>query len=357
MGKIKLHHIALLAAPLALTACELAPKTTEQDGYRGTGMNAVYVSDSRMPGDVPPPPYELVVAEDGPRPSEVYENVQVLGNLSADEFNYLMAAITEWVAPEQGCNYCHNPANMASDELYTKGVARSMLLMTQDVNQNWQSHVAATGVTCWTCHRGNNIPQEVWTLPEPENAGSIANNRRGQNTPIAANGYSSLPYGAVARYLLDGSSAEGIRVASTGMHPGDNATTTMESEATYSLMMHMSQSLGVNCTFCHNTQSFSSWSNSTPQRTTAWHGIRMAGSINETYITPLTDVFPANRLGPMGDPYKVNCTTCHQGLNRPMGGARMVADYPGLQRLLISNDASDAVEVEAVPATEMTDTN
>ena len=113
----------------------------------------------------------------------------------------------------------------------------------------------------------------------------------------------------------------------------------------------------MNCTFCHNTQSFGSWSNSTPQRTTAWHGIRMAGSINETYITPLTDVFPENRLGPMGDPYKVNCTTCHQGLNRPMGGARMVADYPGLQRLLISNESMEATAVEPVPATEMTDTN
>lgn len=357
MGKIKLHHIALLAAPLALTACELAPKTSEQNGYRGTGGNQIYVTDARMADDVPPPPYELVVSEDGPLASEVYENVQVLGNLSADEFNYLMAAITEWVSPEEGCNYCHNPANMASDEIYTKGVARSMLLMTQDVNENWQDHVAGTGVTCWTCHRGNNIPEEVWTLPEAEGS-TIANNRNGQNTPVAMNGYSSLPYGAVARYLLDTNSSEGIRVGNQRIHPNEESTrSTMDTEATYSLMMHMSNSLGVNCTYCHNTQNFADWSNSTPQRETAWYGIRMVGHINELYVTPLTGVFPDNRLGPMGDPYKVNCTTCHQGLNLPMGGARMVEDYPGLQRLLISNAPMEAIEVEPVPATEMTDTN
>ena len=43
-------------------------------------------------------------------PSHAYQNVQVLGDLSTDQFNHLMASITQWVAPPaQGCNYCHNP--------------------------------------------------------------------------------------------------------------------------------------------------------------------------------------------------------------------------------------------------------
>ncbi|WP_312858721.1 photosynthetic reaction center cytochrome c subunit family protein [Rhizobium sp. G21] len=35
----------------------------------------------------------------------MYENVQVLKDLSDDQFNQFMASITEWVAPEAGCNY------------------------------------------------------------------------------------------------------------------------------------------------------------------------------------------------------------------------------------------------------------
>ena len=60
-------------------------------------------------------------------------------------------------------------------------------------------------------------------------------------------------------------------------------------ETTYSLMMHMSKALGVNCTFCHNTRSIASWPASTPQRVTAWYGIRMVRDLNTAYreLAPL----------------------------------------------------------------------
>jgi photosynthetic reaction center cytochrome c subunit len=44
----------------------------------------------------------------------------------------------------------------------------------------------------------------------------------------------------------------------------------------------------------------------------------------------LTGVFPAYRKGPMGDPFKVSCATCHQGKNKPMGGYPMAKDYHAL---------------------------
>jgi photosynthetic reaction center cytochrome c subunit len=92
----------------------------------------------------------------------------------------------------------------------------------------------------------------------------------------------------------------------------------------------MSTALGVNCTFCHNSRSFSSWETSPPQRLTAWHGIRMVRNINNEYIEALRPVFPPNRLGPMGDTLKVNCATCHQGVFQPLYGAEMLKDYPEL---------------------------
>ena len=44
----------------------------------------------------------------------------------------------------------------------------------------------------------------------------------------------------------------------------------------------------------------------------------MVRDLNKDYLEPLTDVFPANRLGPTGDVAKVNCATCHQGVDKPL---------------------------------------
>ena len=109
-----------------------------------------------------------------------------------------------------------------------------------------------------------------------------------------------------------------------------NRKSTKQTEWTYALMMHMSQSLGVNCTFCHNTRAFSDWADATPQRVTAWHGIQMVRDLNASYLVPLGVQYPESRLGPQGDPPKVNCGTCHQGAYKPLYGASMLTDYPAL---------------------------
>ena len=127
----------------------------------------------------------------------------MLARLSKDRFDHLMAEINQWVAPpEQGCNYCHNPENMASDEKYTKVVARRMLQMTRTINSRWSSHVKQTGVTCYTCHRGNAVPEYKWALAEgTPDPSSIRGNRHGQNAPDANVGYASLPSDPFAAYF------------------------------------------------------------------------------------------------------------------------------------------------------------
>ncbi len=70
-----------------------------------------------------------------------------------------------------------------------------------------------------------------------------------------------------------------------------------------------------------------------PKKVTAWHGIRMERDINNTYVVPLTDAFPKDRLGPQGDIGKAYCATCHQGQNKPLGGKEMAKLYEGLQAL------------------------
>ena len=319
---------AILAILLAggLAGCE---DTTDsiQSGPRGTGM-VQFTSPSQtaaLTAANAVPEAQPEAAQDGPRASEVYENVQVLGHLSEEEFLRTMNAITEWVAPVEGCGYCHNLENLADDSVYTKGVARRMFQMTWTINDGWQPHVQQTGVTCYTCHRGNPVPTNVWYQnPGPLEAQGMAATGTGQNKGDPSIGLTSMPFDPYTTLL--GNPAE-IKVSSTTRLPSGTNRTTQQTEKTYSLMIHMSEGLGVNCTFCHNTQNFSSWDLSTPKRVTAWHGIRMASEVNATYIAPLAEVFPANRKGPLGDPYKVNCATCHQGASKPLLGVSMLKDY------------------------------
>lgn len=325
---------AAIAVALSLTllaGCERPPVNTVQRGYRGTGMELVYNPRTlATQAELNTAPEALPEASaDGPKAKDIYQNVKVLGNLSVGQFARTMSMMTASVAPEQGCVHCHNAANFADDSLYTKIVARRMLQMTQTVNADWKAHVGTTGVSCYTCHRGNNVPKEVWFQPlQPKGANDFAGNRAGQNAPSASVGLTSLPQDPFTPFLLG---ADPIRVQGHEALADGNRQSIKQTEWTYGLMIHMSKSLGVNCAQCHNTRSFSSWAESSPPRVTAWHGIRMARSLNNEFMVPLTNVFPAARLGPGGDVAKLNCATCHQGADKPLYGASIVSAYPELQ--------------------------
>jgi photosynthetic reaction center cytochrome c subunit len=330
LAAVLLPKVLLIGAAVVLGGCERPPPDTVQRGFRGTGM--VQVHNPRIAAQVaarnqapaPLPPAEA----GGQKASEVYKNVQVLGDLSVAEFTRTMIAISNWVSPKEQCAYCHAGADFASDDLYTKIVARRMLEMTRHINTDWKNHVAETGVTCYTCHRGQHVPANVWfTLPEPRAVKGMAGNHAGQNTPAYSVGVSSLPFDPFTPFLLE---KNGIRVASEQALPSDNRHSIQQTEWTYGLMMHFSDSLGVNCTYCHNSRSFSPWDQSTPQRNTAWYGIRMVRDLNTAYLEPLKPQYPAARLGPLGDAPKANCSTCHQGVHKPLYGVSMLKDHPEL---------------------------
>ena len=323
-----------VTAALLLSACERLPMTTQQQGYRGTGMEQV--TNPRIlaanAGNHTAPDSLPAASPDGPKAKDVYQNVKVLGDLSVGEFTRHMVSITQWVSPEQGCAYCHNVQNFADDGKYTKIVARRMIQMTQNINVNWQKHVGNTGVTCYTCHRGNPNPKEVWQTALASNKIFMGNNN-GQNKPSPSVGLASLPYDPFTPYLLK---ANDIRVNGTQALPYGNKQHTQNAEGTYALMMHFSGGLGVNCTYCHNAQNFAGWENNPPQKMTAWYGIRMVRDINNEYITPLTSTFPVSQLGPAGDLAKVNCATCHQGANKPLNGKSMLGAHPELAKLAVA---------------------
>jgi photosynthetic reaction center cytochrome c subunit len=320
-----------LSATVLTTACERPPPESIQRGFRGVAMEENFnprILEKQWAVNQAPQATPAAT-EGGPAASKVYKNVQVLGDLSAGELTRLMVAITNWVSPQQGCTYCHAAGeDMSSDSLYTKVVARRMLQMTRTINRDWKSHVADTGVTCYTCHRGQPVPANIWFQnPGPPTASGWAGNRAGQNYPAPAAALASLPFDPFTPFLEEKNE---IRVIPTTALPEGNRQSIKQTEWTYGLMMHFSQALGVNCTYCHNSRSFFEWDGSTPQRSTAWYGIRMVRAVNGKYLEPLRDQYPRPRLGPLGDAPKANCATCHQGVYKPLFGAAMLKDYPGL---------------------------
>ncbi len=302
-----------------------------QRGYRGTAMVEVYNPASLaalQTSNKVPPPTDRPDAS-GQTAGQTFENVQVLKDVDSSEFVRLMTDITTWVAPTQGCAYCHADGEpLSSDKLYTKVVARRMLQMTRHINGDWHNHVADTGVTCYTCHRGQPVPSNIWFKNGgPPTAPGSDGDRADQNWPIAAVGRTSLPFDPFTAFL---NHDDDVRVVSTTALPEGDRHSIKQTEWTYALMMNISQSLGVNCTFCHNSRSFAAWDQSTPAREIAYYGIRMVRDVNINFLDGLASTFPHDRLGPLGDGPKVNCATCHQGVYKPLFGADMLKDYPEL---------------------------
>jgi photosynthetic reaction center cytochrome c subunit len=175
------------------------------------------------------------------------------------------------------------------------------------------------------------VPSQIWfENPGAPHALGFAATNDGMGHPGKVNGTTGLPIDPLTPTLEKNDGKDNIRVVATQALPAGTGASIQMTEQTYSLMIHMSESLGVNCTFCHNTRAFSNWAESTPQRVTAYHGIQMARDLNVDFLDPLKDVFPANRLGPLGDSPKISCATCHQGVNKPLYGVSMAKDYPEL---------------------------
>ncbi|UWQ18348.1 photosynthetic reaction center cytochrome PufC [Jannaschia sp. M317] len=332
---------ALFVAAMLVTWGQPFETESTQTGPRGIGMSTVgFVGEAPDPTLADYYTEEPYPREEGePLAGEIYENVQVLAGVSEGNFNRLMNAMTIWVAPDEGCAYCHAGAdegNYADDGLYTKVVARRMIQMTQYINEEWAGHVQANGevgVNCYSCHRGEAVPSNVWFRVDP-----VTEATRGwasvQNRATIQSGSTSLPSDALQVYL----SGDYARITVHDLEsrvegtPGEgDYASIQDTERTYSLMNYFANSLGVNCVFCHNSRAFYDGGQVTPQWATASLAIEMVRDLNMTFLTPLLETLPPERLGPVhADAPKVACATCHKGYNKPMQGLNAVADWPEL---------------------------
>ncbi|MBC8072013.1 MAG: photosynthetic reaction center cytochrome c subunit, partial [Deltaproteobacteria bacterium] len=325
-GLIKTAGALLAFFLVAAAFLAFKPTESKQIGFNGVGMENTDSDEriaDRLKANKLPPVQPLT--KSGDLAVDAYQNVQVLGHLTTSEFIGMMNAMTAWVSPPQGCGYCHVDGHLATAAIYTKVVSRRMLQMTQYINENLQSHVKETGVTCYTCHRGQPVPRYIWFEHEvPEATLTMLGNNAQQNRANRDN-YSSLPHTAFEEFLLGDTN---VRVQTPAPLPGENHSSIKQTEWTYSLMMHFSRSLGVSCSHCHNSRAWEQWEESPAPREVAWHGIRMVRHLNSEWLEPLAGVFPPERQGPTGDAPKLNCATCHQGAYKPLLGQSMLPDYP-----------------------------
>jgi photosynthetic reaction center cytochrome c subunit len=325
--------VAVFGATVLVTLGQPWATTALQTGPRGTGMAVVKFDAVRLSPDpainrfLDSQAAPVVPAAGARTAGQANPEIEpLLADLTVENADRLLAAMREWTGI---------PDLLEDPDSYQTAVARRMIAMTQAINETWDGHVNANGqvgVTCYTCHRGQPVPSQVWFLSTPTvlaAQGWSANQNR--VTPLSS--YTSLPSDALEKYLLETETiaVHDLESRVAGIPGQDGYPGIQNAERTYALMNYFANSLGVNCTFCHNTRAFYDGGQVTPQWATAGLGIQMVQELNNEYLAPLVDILPPERLGALhGDVPKVACGTCHKGQQRPLQGLNVIASYPEL---------------------------
>ena len=175
-----------------------------------------------------------------------------------------------------------------------------MLQMTRHINTDWKTHVArrpaspATPATA-ASRAGEHLVQR--SGPARRRRRMARQPRRPEHRPYAMVGLTSLPNDPFTPFLRER--------RRDPRHLDDGAARTAappsikQTEGTYGLMMHMSQALGRQLhVLPQHPLVHSSGTQSTPQRATAWYGIRMVRDLNADYLEPLDGDVPGEPPGP-----------------------------------------------------------
>jgi photosynthetic reaction center cytochrome c subunit len=101
-------------------------------------------------------------AQKPPLVEDVFTNVRMLRGIPVDEFMDTMGFFS--AATGLNCQDCHvgeSGGNWSkyADETPRKATARRMMAMVAGINK--ASFGGRTVVSCWSCHRGNNVPELV----------------------------------------------------------------------------------------------------------------------------------------------------------------------------------------------------
>ncbi|MCP9223845.1 photosynthetic reaction center cytochrome PufC [Erythrobacter sp. LQ02-29] len=307
---------------------------TTQIGPDASAMG-LYIDERESAKPAVQPEFMLASLETSSGGQGGYTNLQVLNGEAPAEIDRTMRALTAWVAPEQGCGFCHGGqsgpnANWAAD-YPRKEVARQMLRMVRDVNSRWTNHVGSQGVTCFSCHQGKNVPEYKWFItpkPTPPLGGMAGKPQEWHTKATTIRDF--FPSTPEELYLLKGEPAKLVQARQPLVGGPVPQNHNLEAgENVYILMMQMSQGIGVNCTFCHQSRALFDWSQSPPNRLNGYSGIKMTLDLNQRVFSQLGPIASTEAKGQLGDPAKINCASCHNQHQKPAGGMTTTY-YPAL---------------------------
>jgi photosynthetic reaction center cytochrome c subunit len=288
-----------------------------------------------------PAPRLTPVADDARPATSAYHNVKTLTDVNAGDFMRLQVAMTAWVSPAQGCGFCHVSGDYASDAKPTKNAARVMIAMTRHINSAWSTHVGTQGVTCFSCHEGQPVPRDIWFQAPPQPVPRMIG--KGEDWDEAARTvHGFFPNEGYEEYLLQ--DTPGLAQSQTD-HPSGQSSDAIVVKRLYEMMMQMSDEMGVNCGFCHNSRALFDWSQSTPMRWVGLGGIKMTRDINRNYLLSLRDIIPQSQLrldlhrqwslpareqGWQKGNGLASCGTCHHSAPVPTVGVGLAHGFPAL---------------------------
>ncbi len=248
----------------------------------------VYTNYSNLPSDYLRPASLAAMSKyisEHPQP----QNVQVLKGMDTSQIaNYMVAQTAGGLKVD--CTYCHNLANgnFADEGNPQKAKARQMMLMTQDLNQNFVSQlpvsVGGKQITCATCHNGKPV------------------NFNGVNSGLLSN-YPANQAPLPRNYQIKLDTPEDLDLLLITGKIDPNLAAVQYNQYT---MSHMVQALGVGCAFCHNANYFPS--NERAEKGYALIMLKMAQHINATYKPIMGMKSPS-------------CWMCHRGEQLPPGSA------------------------------------
>ena len=222
------------------------------------------------------------------------QNAQVLTGMTTSE---IWGFMTAYVAGglQVDCTYCHNINNFAADGAEIgddtvaarKDNARLHLQMVADLNQNWLTQLnniegkqpSGAQIICATCHLAEPLPV-AW----PENLHALPDDYR-------------LPLDNLDVLLVTGNLDVSLDAVQYNQHT----------------MYHISESLGVGCTHCHNSRYFPSWEQ--PAKYYALTMLQMSQHIRDTYQESMNGQEPS-------------CYLCHRNQVRPPGAAQAEVFLP-----------------------------
>lgn len=108
----------------------------------------------------PNPLREFIKGRENEPAEKVFKNIQVLKGVPAAHFLDAMQGFANSLGTK--CRECHDTENFASDDKDEKKVARGMIQMTKQINEQLLRAIPGVdrdaAVSCYTCHHGKTTP-------------------------------------------------------------------------------------------------------------------------------------------------------------------------------------------------------